>query len=108
MACCAFAVFLIGQMYMAVEAFWRMLGLSKRDPAQEVAACDWYPGMPSAIPARRASLFPQWFGLGKRVGLAACLSVGALLVVALTRPSQQPFDIRAFMADPAHWCHAAL
>jgi hypothetical protein len=103
MMCCAIAVFLIGQIYMAAEAVGRMLGI-KSIAIDRPTATDWHWGVAQAetAPAFRFRL-PS---IGKRIAAAAAVSALALTTALSLRQSAEHFDLAAYLADPAHLCRA--
>jgi hypothetical protein len=93
MACCALAVFILGQLYMASEALTRTLGLS-RVAVDRPTASDWHLGAVMASPAVRRPLDFAMPALPKRLVITAGLSALALAVALMA----------AYLADPARFC----
>ena len=105
MVCCAIAVFLIGQMYMAGEAVARLLGFKGRTVDRPTAS-DWHWGAAPAQPAPPSRFqFPPF---GRRLVAAGAVSALALTTALSLRPSDEHFDLAAYLANPAHICGAFL
>jgi hypothetical protein len=103
MVCCAIAVFLIGQMYLAAEAVIRLLGF-KGSTVERPTASDWHWG---AAPAQPAPAFRfQFPSFGRRLVAAGAVSALALTTALSLRPSAEHFDLATYLANPAHLCGA--
>jgi len=105
MVCCAIAVFLIGQMYMAAEALRRLLGC-EGTTIDRPTASDWHWGAAPAQPAPRSRFRLRSFG--GRIVVAGAVSALALSAALSLRPSAEHFDLAAYLANPAHICGAFL
>lgn len=107
MACCALAVFILGQLYMAIEGLARAMGISPTVATENLAA-DWHWG---AEPAAAAPVIPARWRLpsfSARIATAAVLSAAALTTAFIYRPHIDHFDLATYLADPAHICGALL
>jgi hypothetical protein len=104
MACCALAVFILGQLYMAIEGLARAMGFSPTVTTENLAA-DWYLG---AEPTAPPMMLVGWRlpSFSARVATAAVLSAAALTTAFIYRPHIDRFDLAAYLADPAHICGA--
>lgn len=86
MACCAFAVFLLSQLFAPLRALARRLGLARQ--WQPDAAVEWRPGVPTDRP--RARIWKRLLVAFIAVDLAGLGLVGA--AAAATSPAGQPAD----------------
>ena len=104
MACCAIAVFLLGQLYMAWEIVARHLGIATSATTGN-AATDWYLGAEPPQAANGRSLHAS---LLLRLALAGALCSAALATAFYHRVHIEQFDLKAFLADPARICGSAF
>ncbi|SCW80989.1 hypothetical protein SAMN02927924_03070 [Sphingobium faniae] len=106
MACCALAVFILGQLYMAMETVARALGFAP-SAATGNTATDWHRGAESEAATVAKARFP-FPSFGKRLTAAALLSAVALVTAMIYRPHLAHFDLAAYLADPARICGSLL
>lgn len=107
MACCALAVFLIGQLYAWFGAVRDRLG-RRAAPRVTSAAAAWRPAVLVASNAPKVGLIRNATWRQRSVFAAFLLSFVGLgtAIAAHASDSVSPIDIRARLADPANWCGA--
>lgn len=104
MACCAFAIFLLGQIYGGVAVVRRWLGL--RDSGSELhrGAATWRPGAAAEEIATIASR-PL---TAKRIWLASFAGLAVGVAALGLSPAVEGKDMRAFLSEHAPWCGPTL
>src|SRR4030095_7362070 len=112
MACCALAVFLLGQLYVAYELLAKRLGISLPVDTARTGAAAWRPGLsPDKAPSARRV---KWLFATprRRIALVGVLSLTLALSVfslSIIRAADAvPADIRALLSDPKNWCRGSI
>jgi hypothetical protein len=112
MVCCALAVFLFGQLYVAYELLAKRLGISLPADTARTGAAAWRLGLsPDRAPsARRVKrLFAT---RGRRIAIVGMLSLTLALGVfglSIMRAADAvPADIRALLSDPKNMCRGSI
>jgi hypothetical protein len=112
MACCALAVFLLGQLYVAYELLAKRLGIVMPSDGARTGAADWRPGL-SADRAPPALLARTLFATrGRRIAIIGTLSLtlalGAFGLSIIRAADAGPVDIRALLSDPKNLCRGSI
>ncbi len=99
MACCAFAIFLLGQLYGLFETARRWLHLRRVEATIPAGAAGWRLNTtPPPIPLRPRS----------RHKLAYAVSAAGLAILAASQVQKaHPHVLEAFLEDSSHWCGKA-
>lgn len=100
MACCAFAIFLLGQIYGAVAVVRRWLGLRDLDSGLHRGAATWRPG---AAAGEIATIANRPFS-AKRIWLGSFAGLAIGVAAVGLSPAVEAKDMRAFLAEHAPWC----
>ena len=106
MACCALAVFLIGQIYGLVAAVRERLGIAV-PMAEHAAAASWRPGKATTLPV--ASRSATRLRPATAIWLASFGALAlAVFAFARTTPEERAAHFREMIENPVNWCGAAL